>query len=77
MARKIDAGILSAALVGYQAQLVEIDRKIQTIHAKLGARTIALPGAGKPARKHLISSEGRARIAAAQRKRWAAMKKKN
>jgi hypothetical protein len=80
MATKIDTSLLSAALVGYQAQLEEVDRKITALRARLGgARTPTASGAGmimqKPRRKHLISAEGRARIAAAQRKRWAEMKK--
>jgi hypothetical protein len=76
MATKFDNSILSAALVGYQAQLEEVNRKIKGLRARLGgARAPAASHGEKPRRKHLISAEGRARIAAAQRKRWAAMKK--
>ncbi len=80
MATKIDSGMLHAALLGYQIQLEQLNRKIDAIRARLRApRFPPLPQfrrPGGPPRKHLISAEGRARIAAAQRKRWAEMKKK-
>ena len=76
MATKFDDSILSAALVGYQAQLEEVNREIEALRARLGgARKSVDWREEKPRRKHIISAEGRARIAAAQRKRWAEMKK--
>jgi hypothetical protein len=71
--------LLAAALVGYQHQLDEIQSKITGIRDKLGIA----PGArsANPAapvarrKKRRMSAEGRARIAAAQRARWAKAKK--
>jgi hypothetical protein len=74
-----DRSLLEAALVGYHFQVEKIRTAIADIQRRLGDLT---PG-GVPAptyktageKKHHISAEGRARIAAAQRKRWAAKKK--
>jgi hypothetical protein len=85
MARHEDKSLLEAALVGYQSELARINGVIADLQKQLGYRT------GRPAKsmgeravptplrdrkkKHNISAEGRARIAEAQRKRWAAAKK--
>src|SRR4051794_21360672 len=77
MRKENDSGILQAALLGYQQQLESINAKIADLRRRLGARST--PAAGSAPRtsqkKHRISAEGRARIAAAQRRRWAATKK--
>jgi hypothetical protein len=72
-----DPGLLQAALLGYQQQLEEINVKIADLRRRLGARSApaAGPAPRTPQKKHRISAEGRARLAAAQRKRWAAAKK--
>jgi hypothetical protein len=80
MRRNDDTGILQAALLGYQQQLDEINAKIAELRRRLGGRSSASSGSAAPApraqqKKHRISAEGRARIAAAQRRRWAAAKK--
>jgi len=87
MAVQLDAATLQAALVGYRQQLEEIEQKMAEIRRKLGnsgSRSIsastsgesASKGASKPrARRHQMSAEGRARIAAAQRARWAKTKR--
>jgi hypothetical protein len=77
-----DHSLLEAALVGYQSQLATITTAIADIQKRLGhrngARVPMLPAQSRPAKKkHRISPEGRARIAEAQRKRWAASKKKS
>jgi hypothetical protein len=81
MARTEDTSFLEAALAGYQQELARITAAIADLQKRLGKRG----GGGFPgpftktptARKqHRISAEGRARIAEAQRKRWAAAKKK-
>jgi hypothetical protein len=73
---------LAAALVGYQHQLEHIQTKMAEIRAKLGktpvkraAAPAAAPAHTAPRKKHRMSAEGRARIAAAQRARWAKAKK--
>lgn len=68
MSRTIDSDVIAAALVGYESSLAEIDAKIAGLRRLLGATPPI-------AREHRISAEGRARIAAAQRKRWAASKR--
>lgn len=78
MATKIDHSILSAALLGYQTQLAQINRKIQEIRTRLKDATApSAPEPAKPRRNHIISAEGRARIAAAQRKRWEEAKQRS
>jgi hypothetical protein len=78
MKKENDPGILQAALLGYQQQLEEINAKISDLRRRLGTRGSTPSAAAptrSPAKKHRISPEGRARIAAAQRRRWAAAKK--
>jgi hypothetical protein len=63
---------LQAALAGYQQQMDAINTRMAEIRSILGGKAPAPAGStttGKPRRK--ISAAGRARIAAAQRKRWA------
>lgn len=77
--------LLAAALIGYQHQLDEIQSKIAEIRGKLGkepvgrstkpAATVAPPKQRR--KKRRMSAEGRARIAEAQRARWAKAKKAN
>jgi len=80
MKKENDPGILQAAMLGYQQQLDEINAKIADLRRRLGSRGTT-PAAGSAPRaqqkKHRISPEGRARIAAAQRRRWAAAKKQS
>jgi len=80
MARTQDTSFLEAALVGYQQELDRITAAIADLQKRLGKRG----GGGFPGpftkapaarKKRHISAEGRARIAEAQRKRWAARKK--
>ena len=79
MKKEHDPGILQAALLGYQQQLEEINGKIADLRRRLGNKGTTPAPAGPAPRsspkKHRISAEGRARIAAAQRRRWAAAKK--
>ena len=71
----LDATVLQAALQGLEQQRTEVEKRIATVRALLGARKPeagAAPAGGKP--KRTISAAGRKRIAEAQRKRWAAPK---
>jgi hypothetical protein len=67
--------LLAAALVGYQHQLEDIEARVAEINAELGkapvGRAASPPAAGGRRKRRRISAEGRARIAAAQRARWA------
>ncbi|MBS1856576.1 MAG: hypothetical protein JST11_14505 [Acidobacteria bacterium] len=80
MSQDLDAATLRAALVGYRQQLENIQAKMAEIQRKLGKSGPVYmldhaPGPRLVRRKHRISAEGRARIAAAQRARWAKVKK--
>ena len=78
---KVDHTILEMAIVGYQNQLEKLSAKIADIKAQLGKRGPGRPKATAtgtdhvgPKKRRTISKAGRARIAAAQRARWAAQK---
>jgi hypothetical protein len=79
----IDAEVLEAALIGLEHRRSEIDEKMAELRRKLGSRAArgtrmdARAGsAAAPVRKKRTLSAGAGRrIAAAQRKRWAALKK--
>ena len=80
MAITLDRATLEAALVGYQQHLRQIEAKMAELRGMLGQTPAAAPvaksarkGTGK--QKHRMSAEGRARIAAAQRARWAKVKR--
>lgn len=63
---KIDQALLEAALIGYMHRRDEVEAKIQEIQRQLG-------GASRPSSGgREMSVAARARISAAQRKRWAA-----
>src|SRR5262249_22809784 len=75
---QVDAELLRAALVGYENQLAEIQSKTAEIRRQLGGRvgrgsSAAVVTHGAPAKRNL-SAAVRERIAAAQRKRWAAVR---
>ena len=74
-----DRDLLAMVLVGYEAQKAKITEAIRAIQAQLGHRgpgrppKVATDGAA-PA-KRVLSVAARKKIAAAQRKRWAAVRK--
>lgn len=78
MALQLDRATMEAALLGYQRQLEEIQSKMAELRRRLGGKgpAPAVASPGKSPRKHRMSAEGRARIAAAQKARWAKFKKK-
>jgi hypothetical protein len=81
MSLQLDSGTLRAALVGYQRQLEHIEARMAEVRRQLRAGSAAAKSAasanaapapaGRRSKKHRMSAEGRARIAAAQRARWA------
>jgi hypothetical protein len=80
MTTRIDNDIIGAAILGYETQLRSIEQKLAELRAQLRGkpvvkitRTAARKSGGS--KKHAMSAAGRKRIAAAQRKRWAAFKK--
>jgi hypothetical protein len=76
---KVDNTLLEMAIVGYQSELGRISAKIADIKAQLGQPGPKATATGMdhaaPAKRRTISKAGRARIAAAQKARWAAQKK--
>lgn len=74
MARRLqDNELLRMALKGYETQKASLEQGIQDLQKRLFLNRPAL--IPSPIKKHKISPEGRARIAAAQRKRWAIVKR--
>ncbi|MGA3077434.1 MAG: hypothetical protein ABSG56_27590 [Bryobacteraceae bacterium] len=84
----VDNSMLEMAIVGYQSEVERIGSKIADIKAQLGQRgpgrpkataaTIAAAAGTDHAglqKRRTMSKAGRARIAAAQRARWAALKR--
>jgi len=69
-----DQDLLAMALVGYEAAMAKIDEAIRENQAKLGHGVKAATDGVAPARRPK-SASARRRIAAAQRKRWAAFRK--
>jgi hypothetical protein len=70
---KMERSILEAALVGLGHKMGELTQNIAEIKRMLGGG--AGTGAQTQATRRPMSTAARARIAAAQRKRWAAQKK--
>ena len=79
MAISLDRTTLEAAATGYRQQLQQIAVKMAEIRRMLSgskAKASAQPRSRRAARqKRQMSPEGRARIAEAQRARWAKVKK--
>jgi hypothetical protein len=81
MSISLDKATMEAALVGYQQHLQEIEAKMADLRRMLRQAPAAAPAprlarkTGPRKQKHRMSPEGRARIAAAQRARWAKSKK--
>lgn len=76
--------ILEAALQGLEAQKEKLEEQISQVRGLLGkqpkravksAAASSLAASGRP--KRVLSAEARKRIAAAQKKRWAAYRKAN
>lgn len=73
-----NAHLLQAALEGLQVQRERIEEQIREVQSMLGGRAAprAVAAAATPARKRRpLSEAARKRIAAAQKRRWAAFRK--
>jgi hypothetical protein len=78
---RVDSTILEMAILGYQSEAAKIAAKIADIKAQLGERGPGRPRGTAtgtdheaPVKRRGMSAAGRARIAAAQKARWAAQK---
>jgi len=80
-----DNTLLEMAIVGYRSEVEKISARIADIKAQLGLRSPGRPKGtatapasatdpAAPVKRHTMSAAGRARVAAAQRARWAALK---
>lgn len=72
----MDNSLLTAALVGYQFQLQKLQNTIAEIRSQLGLRSTVSPAPAVKGRRQM-SASARKRIAAAQKKRWAAFHAKS
>jgi hypothetical protein len=74
MAKQVDGSILEMALVGYAAELRNIEGKMAAIRKQLGGRVsiTSLSFSGGAGPKRQMSAAARKRIALAQKKRWRA-----
>jgi cell division septum initiation protein DivIVA len=66
-----DLGILEMALIGYQVEKEKIEGKIRELQAQLKGKKAPAKKPGIVRVKRVMSGAARARIAAAQKKRWA------
>jgi hypothetical protein len=71
---RINNDLLAMALIGYEAEAAKIDATVAEIQAQLGLRGAKVATDGVVPAKRVMSALARKRIAAAQRKRWAAIK---
>ncbi len=77
MPAKLSNNIITAAIEGFESQKAQIDAQIAELRQMLSgpsAKTAVAPEPAKRKRRKM-SAAGRARIAEAQRKRWAASRK--
>ena len=79
MPQPLTSEIITAAIVGFEQQKVQIDAQIAALRAMLpgGIPAAAITPDGSPRRRRKLSAAARARIAKAQRKRWAEAKKRS
>jgi len=71
----MDTSILQHALIGYQAERAKIDEKIAEIEALLNGKQKSSTNKRPLRKRKALSAAARARIAAAQKERWAKFRK--
>jgi hypothetical protein len=75
MARTLTNEIITAAIAGFEAQKAKLDAQIAELRETLRGGSTASAAPPEPAKpKRKLSAAGRRAIAAAARKRWAAIK---
>ena len=77
MPKKLANEIITAAIEGFESQKAQIDAQISELRQMLSGHAAETAATPKPAKgkRRKMSAAGRARIAEAQRKRWAESKK--
>jgi len=76
MAQKLSQEIITAAIAGFEAQKERLNSKIAELHNMLHHRD-GHAAAEAPKVKRKISAASRRRMALAQKKRWAAIKRRS
>jgi hypothetical protein len=66
--------LLQAALIGYQSEIARIQEAMAEIRRELGGSAGTTVAATPTRGKHKVSAAARKRMAAAQKKRWAAIR---
>ena len=74
MPQNLSPEIITAAIAGFEGQKERIDARIAELRNMLDYRHA---GAEAPKRKRKISAASRRRMALAQKKRWAAIKRRS
>jgi hypothetical protein len=74
MALPNDPDLLAAALIGYQEKRKDIEARMSELRARIGGQPASAPPAEAGATKRTVSPAARRRMAAAQKKRWAAIR---
>jgi hypothetical protein len=74
MPTKLTTQILAAAIIGFEEQKKRIDAQIVDLR-QMQSPSATDGASGAPKKRRRMSAEARARIAAAQRKRWAESRK--
>jgi len=72
---RVDTSILQHALIGYQAERIKIDQKIAEIEALLNGKQKSSANKRPLRKRRRLSAAARARIATAQKERWAKFRK--
>ena len=75
MALPNDPDLLAAALIGYQERRKDIEARMSELRARIGGQPASAPLAEAGTTKHAVSPAARRRMAAAQKKRWATVRK--
>ena len=70
----LEPALLRAALIGYENQLAQIDKAMSDIRRQLKGGPVSGTAPART-RRRAMSAAARHRIAAAQKKRWAAYRK--
>jgi hypothetical protein len=75
---KLDGDTLQAALIGYRHEHDQIATKMEEIRRQIGGRSAVSVVANTPeGKKRVMSAAARKRIAAGQKRRWAAYRKEH
>jgi hypothetical protein len=70
-----NAELLAAALAGYQHQYEVLGERIAEVRRRLGGRGVAPAATDRKNPKRIVSEAARRRMAQAQQRRWAGLKK--